>query len=41
MPAFGGQLSDEDTWAVLAYIKSTWSDKIRAAQAQVTRDAKR
>lgn len=41
MPAFGGQLSDEDVWAVLAYIKSGWSEKIRAAQAQVTRDAKR
>ena len=41
MPAFGAQLSDEDIWAVLAYIKSTWPDKIRAAQAEITRDAVR
>ena len=41
MPAFGAQLSDEDIWAVLAYIKSTWPDKIRTAQAEITRDAVR
>ena len=41
MPAFAGQLSDEDNWAVLAYIKSTWPDKIRNAQAEITRDAAR
>ena len=41
MPAFAGKLSDEEIWAVLAYIKSTWPDKIRAAQAEITRDAAR
>jgi len=41
MPAFGGQLSDEDIWAVLAYIKSDWPDKIRAAQTEITRDVAR
>ena len=41
MPAFGGQLSDEEIWAVLAYIKSTWPDKIRNAQVEITRDAAR
>ncbi len=32
MPAFGNVLSDQQIWAVLAYIKSTWSPDIRAAQ---------
>ncbi|MGH8621840.1 MAG: c-type cytochrome [Burkholderiales bacterium] len=41
MPAFGGQLSDEEIWAVLAYIKSTWPDKIRNAQVEITHDAAR
>lgn len=41
MPAFGGQLSDEYIWAVLAYTKSAWPDKIRAAQAEITRDVGR
>ena len=34
MPAFGGVLSDEEIYAVLAYIKSTWSPDIQAAQQQ-------
>lgn len=41
MPAFGGRISDDDIWAAFAYIKSTWPDKIRAAQAQITREAAR
>jgi S-disulfanyl-L-cysteine oxidoreductase SoxD len=41
MPAFGNQLSDEEIWAVLAYIKSTWPEKIRAWQMKITRDAAR
>jgi mono/diheme cytochrome c family protein len=32
MPAFGGKLSDDDIWAVLAYIKSRWPTEIRRAQ---------
>ena len=41
MPAFGAQLSDADLWAVLAYIKSNWPDKIREAQTEMTRNAPR
>ncbi len=32
MPAFGDRLSDEQIWAALAFIKSTWSPEIQAAQ---------
>ena len=32
MPALGGSLSDEEIWAVLAYIKSTWPPEVQAAQ---------
>lgn len=39
MPAFAGILSDDEIWAVLAYIKSAWPEKIRKAQADVTRDS--
>lgn len=41
MPAFREQLSDEEIWAVLAYIKSSWPDKIREAQLEMTRNAAR
>lgn len=41
MPAFGGKLKDEEIWAVLAYIKSAWPDKIRDGQVQITREAAR
>lgn len=34
MPAFGGKLSDDDIWAVLAYIKSRWPTEIRRAQEE-------
>jgi mono/diheme cytochrome c family protein len=34
MPAFGDVLSDEEIFAVLAYIKSTWPPDIQAAQLQ-------
>ena len=34
MPAFGAQLTDEEIWAVLAFLKSTWSPEIQAAQRQ-------
>lgn len=36
MPAFAGVLSDEEIWAVLAYIKSSWPADIRKAQREVT-----
>ncbi len=37
MPAFGNSMSDEDIIAVLAYIKSTWPEKMAAAQREATR----
>lgn len=33
MPAFGAVLTDEQIWAVLAFIKSRWPEKIRAVQS--------
>lgn len=36
MPAFEGVLSDAEIRAVLAYIKSTWPERQREFQAQVT-----
>ena len=36
MPAFGGALSDAEITAVLAYIKSRWSERERVFQAEVT-----
>jgi mono/diheme cytochrome c family protein len=36
MPAFGRTLSDEEIWAVLAYIKSHWTSReVREARAQM------
>jgi mono/diheme cytochrome c family protein len=37
MPGFAGTLSDDDIWAVLAYIKSHWPEPIRSAQAERNR----
>lgn len=39
MPAFEGRLSDAEIAAVLAYIKSTWPDRQRQFQAEVTRNS--
>ncbi|WP_434033923.1 c-type cytochrome [Cupriavidus sp. a3] len=36
MPAFRLSMSDDDILAVLAYIKSTWPDKMAAAQREAT-----
>jgi len=41
MPAFGGQLTDEDIWAVLAYIKSAWPESARRWQGDVSRNVTR
>lgn len=41
MPAFGSKLSDEEIWAVLAYIKSRWPAAILPVRAEMTRNAKR
>jgi mono/diheme cytochrome c family protein len=35
MPGFGQTLSDDEIWAVLAYIKSHWPPEIREAQHNV------
>lgn len=40
MPAFGNALSDEEIWAVLAYIKNAWPEEIRRAQTNVTRESR-
>lgn len=39
MPGFGDVLSDEEILAVLAFIKSTWPERQRAYQAQITKQA--
>lgn len=42
MPAFGGQLSDDEIRAVLAFIQSRWtSPELLQARAEMTRNAKR
>lgn len=41
MPPFGAVLSDEEIWAVLAYIKSSWPREIRKAQQEMTRERDR
>lgn len=33
MPAFADVLSDDEMWAVINYIKSTWPEEIRRSQA--------
>jgi mono/diheme cytochrome c family protein len=41
MPAFAGILSDDDLWAVLAYIKSSWSPQVRAVQRKIDKEGRR
>jgi mono/diheme cytochrome c family protein len=39
MPAFAGKLSDDEIWAVLAYIRNHWtSADVLAARAEMTRN---
>ena len=41
MPAFAGKLSDEEIWAVLAFIKSHWSTReVLEARAQMMRNVR-
>lgn len=40
MPAYQGRLTDDEIRAVLAFIKSSWPEQIRAKQAQVTAQAR-
>ncbi len=37
MPAFGNTLSDEDIWAVIAYIKSSWPREIIKGQRELSK----
>jgi mono/diheme cytochrome c family protein len=37
MPAYKDVLSDADIWAVLAFIKNSWPEDIRARQQRMTR----
>lgn len=42
MPAFGGKLTDDDIWAVLAFIKNHWKTKeLLDARAEMVRNAAR
>ena len=42
MPAFGGKLSDDEIWAVLAYLKSHWTSRdVLDTRAEMTRNVKR
>ena len=38
MPAFKSSMSDDDIIAVLAYIKSTWPEKVQTAQREATNE---
>lgn len=39
MPAFGGKLTDDEIWAVLAFIKSRWkSPEVLAGRAEMLRN---
>jgi mono/diheme cytochrome c family protein len=40
MPAYAGRLSDDEIWAVLAFIKSRWTSReVREARAQMSASA--
>lgn len=41
MPAFGNALSDQQVWAVLAFIKSSWPQNIRDGQQRRTEAAQK
>jgi mono/diheme cytochrome c family protein len=41
MPAFGATLSDEEIWAVLAYIYASWPENIRRAQRRIDAESRR
>jgi len=38
MPAFGRMLSDDEIWAVLAYIKKQWSREVLSARSEMLRN---
>lgn len=38
MPGFGDLLSDEEIWKILDFIKSSWPEKIREAQEEISNE---
>jgi len=38
MPGFGDVLSDAQIWSILSFIKSTWPEKIREAQEEISNE---
>ena len=40
MPGFGGALSDDEIWAVLAYLKSAWPPREREYQREIDRQSR-
>lgn len=40
MPAFAGKLSDDEIWAVLAYIKGHWGREVLEARMEMARNAR-
>lgn len=40
MPAYAGVLSNDDIWAVLAYIQSRWSPRVQDTQEEIDRQSK-
>ncbi len=40
MPAWQGRISEEEMWAVLAFIKSRWSEEKRHIQQDINRKSK-
>jgi mono/diheme cytochrome c family protein len=41
MPAFGGALTDEEIWAVLSFIASSWGEQAKAWQREIGARARR
>ena len=41
MPGFGDGLSDQEIWNIIAFIKSTWADRIREIQSVRTEAERR
>jgi len=39
MPAFGDKLSDDEIWAVLAYMKTRWTSAVLPARAEMLRNS--
>ena len=39
MPGFGAKLTDDEMWAVIAFIKSTWPSDVQEAQQNASVEA--